>query len=440
MRSTEWLAAVLDALRAVGYPSLRRFSDIVAHVAAAVSKIPFAEARRLTDSEFVGSLYTYPWDLTDGGLDTSLDRIVELTGCREIMLTPCYHQSTYFRPHNPKGPVYFGDNGAVYFAPELSRYAGTRMRPRVSAVVDHPEYFERIVEGIERRGLQLGAWVVYTFQTYLSQRYPQFAKHDAFGTAYEGQLSVASPDVQEYFSALTSDIVERFKPAAVLVESLMRRGFSVPAKRRAEISPQCQFLMALDFNPAAVANAGDEGMDAEGFRQEVREWLRHRLSRLPTGEDAQPVTDEWLAEAFDGRLDRYQEICRSTNTALWLRVAEIIRRGGAAVQADLGDEVRQRQNDLEPAINGSIDRVPTGALEPGEESARRVRDLKGRIAQNGEVYVTLAAGRLTDSGPLEAQVNAARDAGADGALFYNYGLLREEELGFIGSALRGLPE
>lgn len=392
----------------------------------------------MTDSQFMGSLYTYPWDLTDEGLDISLDRIVDLTGCREVMLTPCYHQSTYFRPHNSEGPVYFGENGAVYFTPDLSRYTETLMRPRVSAVVDHPEYFERIVEGIERRGLKLGVWIVYTFQTYMSQRYPQFAKHDAFGTAYEGQLSVSPEDVQCYFAALTSDIVERFKPSVVLIESLMRRGFSVPLKRRAEMSPQCQFLMALDFNPAAIANADKAGMDAEGFRQEVRQWLRLRLSRLPTEDDERPVTDEWLAEAFGGRLDGYQEICRATTTSLWLRVAEIIRRGGASIQADTWERARQRYNDLGSAIDGSIDRVPTGALTPSEESICRVRDIKNRIAENGEVYVTPSAGRLTDSGPLEEQVEAAKDAGASGALFYNYGLLREEELAFIGSSLRGL--
>ena len=40
-----------------------------------------------------------------------------------------------------------------------------------------------------------------------------------------------------------------------------------------------------------------------------------------------------------------------------------------------------------------------------------------------------------DAAPLTADVAAAAEAGAMGALFYNYGLLREEELGFIGQAL-----
>ena len=62
----------------------------------------------MSDNQFIGALYTYPWDLVDEGLDTALDKIVDLTGCQEIQLTPSYHVSNYFLPHNPRRPVYLG--------------------------------------------------------------------------------------------------------------------------------------------------------------------------------------------------------------------------------------------------------------------------------------------------------------------------------------------
>ena len=91
----------------------------------------------MPNTDFVGSLYAYPWDLADEGVDAAME-LFATTNCEEIMLTPCYHQSTFFLPHNPKRPVYPGDDGAIYFAPELSRYDNTRMKPYVSKEVTDP--------------------------------------------------------------------------------------------------------------------------------------------------------------------------------------------------------------------------------------------------------------------------------------------------------------
>ncbi len=387
---------------------------------------------------FIGALYTYPWDLIDEGLDLALDRIIDLTDCQEILLTPCYHRSTYFLPHNPKRPVYFGENGAIYFSPDLSRYVGTRIRPRVSKEVTDDAYFDRIVEAIGKRGLKLSAWMVYTFQDFLSERYPEFAKHDAFGCPYVGQLSTAPADVRAYFLTLTAEVLERYHPVAVWVESLMRRGFGMPPKRRAEISPQCQFLLSLCFNPSSIANANVGGMDAERFRCQVVDWLRPRLSRLPTKEDSLTVTDEWIVKAFDGQLQQYLSISRKNTTALWLEVANLIRQSGAKVQTNLADMASALRNDLDPSINKSIDRLSVSLTETGETASAEVLALGRQIAPGGEVFIQAGTGGLTDSNRLAKELKTAADAGVVGATFYNYGLLREDQLSSIGTALRSL--
>ena len=392
----------------------------------------------MPDQPFFAMMHTYPWDLTDEGLDTSLGRLADLAGCQEVMLTPCYHQSTYFLPHNPKRPVYYGDDGAVYFSPELKRYEKTSIRPFVSDVVETGDYYERIVEAINKRGLAFGTWIVYTFQTNLSRKYPQFARHDAFGNPHRGALSVAPVDVQEYFLALTSDIIDRFKPSAVIVESLMRRGFSSPPKRRAEMALRHQFLLGVDFNPAAVAKATSEGVDAEALQTQVANWLASRLARTPTPEDELPVTVEWVAEAFGGRLKQYMDACRKDTTAHWQNVAKVIRASGAKLQTPVATEESAMRNDLGIAINGRIDRVPTTSVSTGFEGKQAVSDLAGQIAPDGVVMADLGPKRMTDAGPLIKDVQAAKEAGAAGAMFYNYGLLREEDLGFIGEAMRSV--
>ena len=169
----------------------------------------------MTNDRFVGALYVYPWDLSDDGVDEALDRIVDLTGCTEIQLTPSYHVSNYFLPHNPKSPIRFGENGAVFYTPELSRYEGTSIKPHVSQCVTTHDYFERLVDAINRKGLVSSAWNVYFFNHYLSEKHPQFAKHDVFGTPYIGQLSPSSRDAQEFAVALTQEVMDRSQPASI---------------------------------------------------------------------------------------------------------------------------------------------------------------------------------------------------------------------------------
>ena len=388
----------------------------------------------MAEQSFIGMLYTYPWDLVDEGLDVSLGRIAELTGCQEVLLTPCYHRSEYFLPHNPRRPICFGENGAIYFAPQLERYAHTRIQPRVSREVTDAGYFDRMVEEIDKRGMKFSAWMVYTYQNYLTEKYPEFAKHDCFGTPYMGQLSTAPADVEAYFLALTGEVMERYRPEAVWVESLMRRGFPAPGKRRGEIPPRCAFLLALCFNPASVQKANEAGMDGEAFRREVAEWVMSRLAPIPRGE-AEPVEAEWIDSAFDGRLAQYLEVSCRTTTALWLAVADVIQQGGAKILTNLADSERARLNDLGPEINGRIDRASQSPADG--DLADQVKQWKAQMAEGGQVFVpTSKVG--SEAAPLIEEIQTLAAAGVGGATFYNYGLLYEEQLRFIGQALRSL--
>ena len=390
-------------------------------------------------ADFLSSIYTYTWDLTDEGLDRSLNRIADLADCDEVMLTPSYHVSTYFLPHNPTRPLYYGEDGAVYFHPEAERFSKTRIRPRMSDVVDAEGYFEKIVEAITKRGLKFGAWVVYCYNHYLARTYPEFAKHDAFGNAYLAQLSTAPPDSREYLVALTENIVETYKPVAVHVESLSRLrwsyGFRNP-KVLSEITDRDAFLMGLDFNPAAIKHAEESGFDGRKFQTDVAEWLRPRLARLPTDDDLLPVTRQWVDEAFEGRLRQWIKLAQENTTALWTRVAKVIRAGDAKIQSGLATNESSDRSDVLPPANRHLDRVTVGPFASVEEGRDQVEAITKQINDGGGVMVSTQPGRMTESAELEAEVRIAKQAGAMGCTFYNYGLLREEQLGFIGSSLR----
>ena len=52
------------------------------------------------------TIYTYPWDLTDEGIDSALDTIAHTAGLNSVSLAQSYHISTYFSAaQSPTAPL-----------------------------------------------------------------------------------------------------------------------------------------------------------------------------------------------------------------------------------------------------------------------------------------------------------------------------------------------
>ena len=105
------------------------------------------------EKEMISTIFTYPWDLHDEGIDRALDIIVEGAGLKGVSLAVSYHISTYFLPHNPVRKLYYGEHGAVYFHPQEELYSKTKIRPHLSHVVEGEDYLREIVDKIKERDL-----------------------------------------------------------------------------------------------------------------------------------------------------------------------------------------------------------------------------------------------------------------------------------------------
>ena len=102
-------------------------------------------------SKYFTTIFTYPWDLSDDGLERALDVIQGEAGLGGVSLAVAYHIGTFFLPHNPKRKIFFGEDGMLLFVPEPKRWTGVRLRPRVGQAVENPEWLHRLVEGIKKR-------------------------------------------------------------------------------------------------------------------------------------------------------------------------------------------------------------------------------------------------------------------------------------------------
>ncbi|MCH2662640.1 hypothetical protein MK163_19530, partial [bacterium] len=250
------------------------------------------------------TIYTYPWDLADEGIDQALDRIADTAGLNSVSLAQSYHVSTYFLPRNPVRPLYWGEEGAIYFQPSQSFYRESPIEPLVSETVAGSGYMRDMVARIKARGLDFTSWLVFNYNHHLPTRYPDAAKKDPFGHVNLAQLCPASPLTRGYALALCRDILDQFQPDEVNLESLaylhFNYGFRNP-KVAAKITPLCQLLMGLCWCPHCLDYGRAEGIDdVEAFRAEIAAFLRTELAREPNEDDIYPPGCEALAGIFSG--------------------------------------------------------------------------------------------------------------------------------------------
>lgn len=374
------------------------------------------------------AIYTYPWDLADEGVDAALDRIAGVAQQTEVQMATSYHISTYFLPHNPKRQIYFGEDGMVLFQPEAARYQRRRIRPRVSELVTGSPYYSALVDAIRNRGLRYGAWMVYAYNHHLARAYPDCAKQDALGNLSRAQLCVGNPETRAYFRTLTQEVLERFRPDSMFLESLSYLPFSygfMNPKVFMEITPRDQYLLGLCFCQHCVMAASRSGMDSLQFREAVAKHLRASLPLNPTPDLKVPVDQAWRDTAFDSRLAHYLATRSTTATRLYEEMTDLCHRHGTKTMDFAPD------NEAVTGLN------PERVIEVGDRFCLGEPEDARRWKAKWPNKEFLWSAEPPDTTPeLEGKCRAALAAGADGFTFYNYGLLREENLRHIGDALK----
>lgn len=387
----------------------------------------------------IASLFTYPWDLHDEGIDRALDVMTGTAGMTSICLAVSYHISTYFLPHNPRRKIYYGEHGALYFQPDATKYRKTTIRPHVSEVVDGPHYLPAIIERTRAKGIEFAVWVVYCFNHYLARTFPSCAKVDPFGSPYHAQLCPANPDVRAYFLAMTDDIVANYHPDAFHIESLsylpFRYGFLNP-KVLSDITPLCEFLMGLCYCPHCLAAADRAGLDGERFRADVAGFLEKELARLPGKDEMTPLTDEHVNTLFDGRLSQFLQTRADVATSLFEEVVATVRSyGTTAIQTVVPTQEDLLSSGLRPdRVRPLLDRTLGGL--PSERVAAAVQALRRTLPERTKILVNFHPAAMRDADELVSRARQYRDGGVDGYTAYNYGLLRMEHLRWLDQVRR----
>ena len=293
----------------------------------------------------------------------------------------------------------------------------------------------RIADKIRERGLDLTSWLVFNYNHYLPQRYPDAAKRDPFGHINFAQLCPASPLVRSYARALCRDIAAQFQPDEFHLESLgylhFSYGFRNP-KVGVKITPFCELLMGLCYCQHCLQRAGAFGLDGESFRADVAEYLARKLAAEPTPEDMQPPSAERLATAFSGRLQTFLDARVETATSLVEEAIAIANQAGARTSFFGGRDRTVNGLDSDRVLR-NVYMVNAGVGGEPDALAASVRTLHGEFPADTGLSAIVHPGGFADSDALGAHLTALHQAGINGYAFYNYGLIRRAHLEWIGT-------
>ena len=231
------------------------------------------------------AVYAYPWNFHDVERDVAR---VKALGADEITLAVSYHAGKFIQPGDPKGRVYFPEDGTVYFHPGKPYGA---VRPKVSALTQGHDVLAALCG---RDDIAVNAWTVLNHNTRLGTERPDLCVKNAFGDVYPYSLCPSQPDVRAYDTTLCADIAEGYGVKRLLLETpgflTYGHGFhhefaQVPSNAWLDA------MLGLCFCDRCRDGARAAGIDADGLAGRVRTAVDACLD----GEAAAPSLDDWTA-------------------------------------------------------------------------------------------------------------------------------------------------
>jgi hypothetical protein len=374
--------------------------------------------------------WAYPWDLLDEGVDAVADRLAAI-GVSEVALATNYHHVQAFLPHNPERRTLFA-RASSYFRPG-EEYG--RLEPVPYEGMDG-DWLATIADRIADTDLSLSSWTVGCHNSRLGLEHREATLTTPHGDDLVFGLCPSHPDVQTYLLALVRDLDDRADFERIELESFdyfYGTGFGWHhEKYHTRLGRLGEFLFGLCFCEHCRANARAAGVDVAAARTAARETvdaiaagaLPHDLD-LAGWLDAHPAVRAYvrartttlaalfgdLAAAVDAQLGYYVGLLGIEDA--WLHGADLAQLADPLDYMTVLTYVGSRGE--------AVDRYRTARHLAGSDVALHAGVRPG----HPDVY---------DGATVSAIVDGLADEGAPRVEFYNYGLLPERNLEWVGAA------
>lgn len=366
-------------------------------------------------------IFTYPWDLADQGYDAALGEIAG-AGFSNVNLAMQYHNGKFLLPRNPKRRVYYAEDGAISYRPDLSKYGA--MKPRIhSLVTEDSSPADEVNNRKDKLGLSLVAWTVCLHNRWLGEQFPEAVQHTVFADPLYNSLSPAHPLVREYMIAHVTDMASRYDLHAIMLESPGYMGFEHGEHHEiigTEFDAVQRDILNLSFSDYEVKKSGEEGIPAAQLRGITAAVLDASLNQgvKLANDDGEPTAT--VKSLINGGLPQY---------IVWLKQQEL----------SLAEEIRDAVKSVNPnteiwhfaKLDGSPDAAAqiatgdgslAGYAQSDEDAATRTHDA-AQLGRPVRGAIRAITPDTTSPGQIAPRLAAWTKAGVTGVDVYNYGLM-----------------
>jgi len=373
--------------------------------------------------------WAYPWDILDEGPVRVEERLLDI-GVSEITLATNYHTVQAFTPHNPERRTLFA-RASSYFHPG-PEYGELEPVPYEGMEGD---WVADAAAGLS--DLTLNSWTVGCHNSRLGMDNPDWTLESAHGDDLVFGLCPSQPAVQTYLTELVSDLASRDAFARIELETFdyfYGTGFGWHHQKiHARLGALGEFLLGLCFCPACRTNAEADGIDVE----QTRETVANTLDEIIAGEvpyDRSPET--WLAD--HSTVAAYVDVRERTLASLYAALAD------AAGSTPLGYYVGAPEPGREwmvgadlQALSEHVDYYCLPAYESTSEEVIEAYNSVMSIVDDVPLHVGLLPGHpaIHDEATVVDIVQTLESKGVPRLSFYNYGLLPERSLEWVGTAI-----
>ena len=385
------------------------------------------------------SVWAYPWDLADIGLDRALGLMAD-QGVTMVSLATSYHAGRFLQPGNPRRRVYFPQDGTVYYRPDPARWLGQVIQPlQACSVAQDGDLLAELIHRRDAGGMGVSCWTVCLHNTRLGQAHPEHCLRTAHGDAQIYGLCPSSPAARAYVTGLVAEISHRYHPDRIELESPDYMGFAHGFHHEKDglgLLEEDIFLLGLCFCRHCRAAAEAADVDFEVARHTVVTLLDAAFDRaLPRPQfpdfraaglrvfGAYPALMDylgWRSTPVTSLIAGAKAACHKDTALLLIDAA-----GTWASGIDLAAVV--------PHLDGILHCAYTTPLADiaGEMAGARAVLGPGKALIAG---FSLCHPLVRDADDLRGRVAAARPH-VDGFNFYNLGLVPAARLPWIGDAL-----
>jgi len=380
------------------------------------------------------SLECYLWDLVDEGIDDVLDRLQGEVGVSGVCVPVFCPPIRQLRPHPGVSPRVFRSAGGAQFQPEVSHYAGTRLRPVTAEWLRKSNPLAAVGEACTKRGLNLHVRISACYSPATVERFGSHAVKDVFGEADPDWLCAANPDVRELLRGLVEDLIAHYPIAQVRVGSAC----FPPSWRPADLMEECgldsgpgfRWRQRLCFCESCRQIARREEVDVAAAARSVSVALERAFEtgQEPEGKIQESLAEDSILSAFiDWRSRQVTLLARAIREACpWPLILQ--RRGEPW---ETGEDSESLKPLCDGAASGCVN-TETGSIEGPRPEELALAGEMSRI----HLEMTVGDCWCRDSAAAVAAASRMVKRGIRNIRFRNYGVLPLARLEWIHQAVR----